>query len=63
MKCNSALAQIREMNKNHLTNLLGRVRKDYCQQIIKNKIENINNEVYQFYDVIFVYCCIKIVIL
>lgn len=56
MKCNSALAQIREMNKNHLTNLLGRVRKDYCQQIIKNKIENINNEVYQFYNVKIIYC-------
>lgn len=33
------------MNKNHLTHLLGRFRKDYYQQIIKNKIEKVNNEV------------------
>lgn len=48
IKCDNALAQLREMNKNHLTHLLGRCRKDYYQQIIKNKIEKVNNEILNF---------------
>ncbi|XP_025192583.1 uncharacterized protein LOC112592646 [Melanaphis sacchari] len=47
-KCDNALAQLREMNKNHLTLLLGRCRKDYYQQLIKNKIEKVNNEILNF---------------
>jgi len=48
VKCDNALSQLREMNKNHLTHLLGRCRKDYYQQIIKNKIEKVNNEILNF---------------
>lgn len=48
VKCDNALAQLREINKNHLTHLLGRCRKDYYQQIIKNKIEKVNNEILNF---------------
>ncbi|XP_022166291.1 uncharacterized protein LOC111030890 [Myzus persicae] len=47
-KCDNALSQLREMNKNHLTHLLGKCRKDYYQQIIKNKIEKVNNEILNF---------------
>lgn len=39
--------QLREMNKNHLTILLHRCRKDYVQDIINTKLERINNEVCQ----------------
>ncbi|KAE9545178.1 hypothetical protein AGLY_000721 [Aphis glycines] len=48
VKCDNALAQLREINKNHLTQLLGRCRKDYYQQLIKNKIEKVNNEILNF---------------
>ncbi|CAI6350203.1 unnamed protein product [Macrosiphum euphorbiae] len=48
VKCDNALAQLREMNKNHLTHLLERCRKDYYQQKIKNKIEKVNNEILNF---------------
>lgn len=40
------LAQLREMNKNHLTSLLERCRIDYRQQKVNKKIEKVNNEVY-----------------
>lgn len=47
IKCDNALAQIREMNKNHLTILLDRCRKDYYQQTIRNKLDKVNTQVGQ----------------
>ncbi|XP_025408335.1 transcriptional adapter 3-like isoform X2 [Sipha flava] len=47
-KCDDALTQLREMNKNHLTILLHRCRKDYVQDIINTKLERINNEILNF---------------
>lgn len=46
MKCDNSLTQLREINKNHLIELLNRCRNDYYQQIIKEKMENVNKEVY-----------------
>lgn len=46
VKCGETLAQLREMNRSHLTTLLERCHIDYRQQIIKNKLEKVNNEVY-----------------
>lgn len=40
-----ALMELREMNKNHLTTLLHRCRKDYLRDIINKKIDRVNNEV------------------
>lgn len=50
IKCDTSLTQLREMNKNHLNELLERCRIDYYQQIIKNKIENVNKEVYKMFS-------------
>jgi transcriptional adapter 3 len=59
-KCDDALTQLREMNKNHLTILLHRCRKDYVQDIINTKLERINNEVCQI-DMYYYYQGLKLI--
>lgn len=45
MKCDRVLEELRETNKNHLTILLSKCHIDYRQQIVKKKMEKVNNEV------------------
>lgn len=44
-KCDNSLSQLRELNKDHLTQLLGKCRLDYCQKTLRNQLEKVNNEV------------------
>jgi len=48
------LIQLREANKNHLTNLLEKCRKDYREQTIKKKLENVNNQVFLYQICIYI---------
>lgn len=45
-KCDRELAQLREVNKTSLTKLLEKCHIDYRQQIIKHKIDVVNEKVY-----------------
>ncbi|VVC28441.1 Hypothetical protein CINCED_3A018679 [Cinara cedri] len=48
LKCDRELAQLRELNKNSLTKLLEKCHIDYRQQIIKKKIEVVNEKIIHF---------------
>lgn len=45
LKCDRELSQLREVNKKSLTKLLDKCHIDYRQQIIKNKIDVVNEKV------------------
>lgn len=47
-KCNSTLAELQEVNKNQLTNLLKKCYQDYFQQPIREKIEKVDEEILSF---------------
>ncbi|XP_025421972.1 transcriptional adapter 3-like [Sipha flava] len=47
-KCNIALAELQNINKNHLTSLLNRCREDYFQQKTYKKMKKVENEILNY---------------
>jgi len=44
-ECNAKLAKLQEINKNHLTELLRKCRKDYCLENVRTKLRNVDKEI------------------
>lgn len=58
LKVDRELAQLREVNKNSLTKLLNKCHIDYRQQIVKNKIDIVNEKVLLY----IIYACCNLLL-
>ncbi|XP_050540909.1 transcriptional adapter 3-B [Daktulosphaira vitifoliae] len=47
-KCEASLTDLREVNKEHLSQLLEKCRQEFCRQIVKNQLEKVNDEILHF---------------